>query len=181
MRGDYPTDAGARPRFVCAAGEDECGDDPQRRAARQGRLFLCARCRTQALICGYCDRGQIYCAGDCARGARRRTLHDAGRRYQDSHRGRRAHAARTARYRARRKKVTHHGSPQPPTDDLLPPSSPEGASDPASPGDRPGRAISRCHWCGRRCADLVRQGFLRRRIRRRRRRDRRGSEYGHTS
>jgi hypothetical protein len=181
MRGDYSTDAGARPRFVCAAGEGDCGDDPPSRAARQGRLFLCARCRTQALICSFCDRGQVYCAGDCARGARRRTLHAAGRRYQNSHQGRRVHAARTARYRARQKKVTHHGSPKPPTDDLLPPGSPEHAGDPAFPEDWPRRAALHCHWCGRRCADLVRQGFLRRRIRRRRRRDQRGSEYGHTA
>ncbi len=32
---------------------------------------------------------------------------------------------------------------------------------------RPRRPITRCHWCGRQCAGLVRQGFLRRRGRRR--------------
>lgn len=34
-----------------------------------GRFFLCALCRRQALICSHCDRGQIYCAGDCRRAA----------------------------------------------------------------------------------------------------------------
>ena len=40
-----------------------------------GRFFLCALCRQQVLICSHCDRGQVYCAGDCrdqARGTRRR-------------------------------------------------------------------------------------------------------------
>jgi hypothetical protein len=31
-----------------------------------GRLFLCARCQTQVLVCGPCDRGQRYCATGCA-------------------------------------------------------------------------------------------------------------------
>ena len=35
------------------------------------RMFLCARCRRQALVCRRCDRGQIYCAGTCAQEARR--------------------------------------------------------------------------------------------------------------
>ena len=60
---------------------------------------MCAECRAQALICSCCDRGQIYCAGDCAARARRRTRRDAGRRYQTSRRGRLAHAERTRRYR----------------------------------------------------------------------------------
>ena len=40
------------------------------------RLFLCVTWRTQSLICSYCDRGQIYCAGDCAARATRCVLPD---------------------------------------------------------------------------------------------------------
>ena len=42
--------------------------------AASARLFLCAGCRMQVVICSCCDRGQIYCAGDCARRARRHSL-----------------------------------------------------------------------------------------------------------
>jgi hypothetical protein len=60
--------------------------------------------------------------------------------------------------------VTHHGSPPPPPDDPLPPVSPQTASDAVSLGARPRRPITHCHCCGRQCASLVRQGFLRRRL-----------------
>jgi hypothetical protein len=81
--------------------------------------------------------------------------------------GRLAHAVRARRYRARRKKVTHHGSPLPPSDDLLASGSPMIASEAKVSTDRPSPSASRCHWCGRRCSARVRQGFLRRRVRRR--------------
>ena len=121
----------------------------------------------QVVICSCCDRGQIYCAGDCARQARRHSLKCAGQRYRNSTTGRRRHAARQGRYRARCKKVTHHGSPPPPADDLLPPGSAKSASDAIASEDRPRRTVAHCHWCGRRCPELLRQGFLRRRGRRR--------------
>jgi len=142
-----------------------CGSDHG--GARSARLFLCAGCHAQALICSCCDRGQIYCAGDCAKQAPRRSLQCAGRRYQNSPDGRRRHATRQGRYRERRNNVTHHGSPPPPPDDVLPPGSPVSASDAAAEEDRPRRTVLHCHWCGRRCPERVRQGFLRRRIHRR--------------
>ena len=80
------------------------------------RLFLCARCRRQVLICSRCDRGQQYCGARCSGLARRESLRAAGRRYQHSRRGRHCHAERQRRYRhrcgedARAQKVTHHGS-----------------------------------------------------------------------
>jgi len=154
MQGQYPGNRGVRPPVLCAAAQGE---------AASARLFLCAGCRTQVVVCSCCDRGQAYCAGDCARLARQTTLRRAGRRYQNAPIGRRRHAARQHRYRARCKKVTHHGSPPPLPDDLLPPGSPETASDAASLDARPRRPITHCHWCGRQCAGLVRQGFLRRR------------------
>jgi len=174
MQGQYPGNRGVRLRGACRSAHHEI---------RSARLFLCAACRTQSLICSCCDRGQIYCAGDCAARARHRAQRAAGRRYQSSRRGRLAHAARTRRYRARGKKVTHHGSPEPPRDDLLTPGSPTIAGDAVIPEERPRRAASHCHWCGRRCPAFVRREFLRRRLGRRdpMRHDRTGSEHGHAA
>ncbi len=171
MQGHYPGNRDVRPLDVCGS---------EHRDAPSARLFLCADCRAQALICGCCDRGQIYCAGDCAQRARRRKQNLAGRRYQASRLGRLAHADRARRYRARCNKVTHQGSPQPPSDGVLSPGSLAMASDAVSSDERLQRTGLRCHWCGRRCPDLVRHGFLRRRFRRRGllRRDRTGPEHG---
>jgi len=96
MQDEYPADEGVRLRRVCDAGQAEL---------LSGRLFLCAACRNQANICSCCDRGQIYCGRGCALRARRQTIRDAGRRYARSQRGRRMHAARMGRYRARRERV----------------------------------------------------------------------------
>ncbi len=154
----YRGKLGARPHGVGQSDHDDAGS---------ARLFLCAGCRAQALICSCCDRGQIYCAGDCGPHARRRGQRAAGARYQTSRRGRFTHAERARRYRARCKNVTHQGSPPPPPDDFLSPGSPTIASDATTSDVEPRRPISHCHWCGRRCPDLVRQGFLRRRVGRR--------------
>ena len=158
MQADYLANGGIRLRRVCDTGQAEPGS---------GRLFLCAGCRRQVIICSCCDRGQIYCTRLCAMRARRRTLREAGRRYQASHRGRRKHAARMGRYRARREIVTHHGSPVPPADDLLPATATAITSDDLTPADRPRRSTTHCHWCGRPCLPQLRQGFLRRRDHRR--------------
>ena len=75
------------------------------------RLYSCGRCRQQVRICRDCDRGNRYCAGECAAVRRRESLHRAGARYQCSHRGACRHAARQSAWRERRaQKVTHHGS-----------------------------------------------------------------------
>jgi hypothetical protein len=174
MRGEYRGNCGVRPRDVCqSAGGD----------AASARLFVCTGCRRQVLICSCCDRGQIYCAGNCAPHARRHSLRAAGRRDQTSRRGRLAHAVRARRYRARGKKVTHHGSPVLPPDGLLAPGSPMSASDAKASTDPPSPPTSRCHWCGRRCLALVRQGFLRRRVSRWGvvRHDRTGRDHGDTA
>jgi hypothetical protein len=130
--------------------------------ARPGRLYLCARCQRQTLVCSHCDRGQRYCCRTCSATARWLSLRDAGRRYQNTRRGRLAHAERQRRYRTRMKKVTHHCSPPSPVDDLV-------VSDPMVTNERPstGEQASpvlrerQCLWCGRRCPELVRQDFLR--------------------
>ncbi len=77
-----------------------------------GRLLCCARnsCRKVILLCSSCDRGNRYCSPDCSRAARQARQRAAGARYQRTRRGRLKHAARQARYRARRRmqqKVTH--------------------------------------------------------------------------
>jgi hypothetical protein len=154
MQDNYPAGESFRPRLVCDRGRAE---------PRSGRLFLCAGCRAQVVICSCCDRGQVYCNAGCGTRARRKTIQEAGRRYQASLRGRRAHAARMGRYRARRQSVTHHGSPAPAPHDLLPPDAMMPTADDASPGDALRPPGLDCHWCGCRCLPLLRLGFLRRR------------------
>jgi hypothetical protein len=158
MPGHYFKQCGRRP----------CGGEPT-----PARLYVCVRCRTQVLICRCCDRGQIYCASGCAREVRSDAQRAAGRRYQASRRGRLTHAARARRWRARRKNVTHQGSPaQPARDglsvDALSPARRSAAKSlcrvaTRSRGQRP--EWWRCHWCGCRCPPHVRIGFLPRRWR----------------
>jgi hypothetical protein len=157
MPGDYGTQGEVRPRG--AGWPDDCGTP--------ARFFLCARCRSQVFICSHCDRGQIYCGESCAKEARRRSLREAGRRYQNSRRGRLAHAERARRYRLRRNNVTHQGSPSDQTDDLLS-VVPAAIMTEAVPTDI--RPRWQCHRCGRRCPQFVRHDFLRRRVRRNNRR-----------
>lgn len=153
MQDEYPAEGGVGLRRAC--------DDGQ--TAGSGRLFVCVRCGCQVVVCGYCDRGQIYCDGDCSRQARRQTLHGAGRRWQRTPHGRRLHAARMARYRARHREiVTHHGSPPPAVGDLLAGDATAVPRNDASPGEPLRRAMTHCHWCGRCCLRPLRRGFLRR-------------------
>jgi hypothetical protein len=88
---------------------------------RSARLFLCARCRDQVLLCSHCDRGQQYCSRACSSLSRRERRRQTAERYQNSRDGRLKHAARSARWRQRRRslrqvnagmhidKVTHQG------------------------------------------------------------------------
>jgi hypothetical protein len=173
MQGEYPAGDGVRLRRAC---------DGTQTALGSARLFVCAWCGCEVVLCSCCDRGQIYCDGDCAGQARRQTLRGAGRRCQQTRRGRQMHAARMARYRAKlpsracspaessagatvgmpREIVTHHGSPPPPTDDLVAEGATTMPRDDASPAEPPGRAMTQCHWCGRCCLLPLRRGFLRR-------------------
>ena len=84
---------------------------------------LPARCGCQVVVCGYCDRGQIYCDGDCSRQARRQTLHGAGRRWQRTPHGRRMHphsdSPLPALHQGRRDRSPHGGRGQSPGHDPL--------------------------------------------------------------
>ena len=127
------------------------------------RLFICARCRRQVVICSHCDRGNIYCGKQCSQRARHQSRREAGRRYQRTRRGRFAHAARQRRYRQRRRaKVTHQGSLPVLPDETLPAESRTSARRSDAPAAVPADGI-RCHLCGRVCSHFLRQSFLRRR------------------
>ena len=146
------------------------------------RLFLCARCRRQVLICSRCDRGQRYCGARCSGPARRESLRAAGRRYQHSRRGRHCHAERQRRYRrrwredARVHKVTHHGSACAPCGAELAPhqvamheANPPMPSKPATMRVRAasGTSTMHCHFCARPVSEFVRRQWRRPPVRRR--------------
>lgn len=120
------------------------------------RVYNCARCHRQVVICSHCDRGNIYCGPACAETARRSSQRAAGRRYQHTRRGRLRHAERQRRYRARRKKVTHHGSASPSPGDPLQSRS----QTPAVLGES--AHIIRCHFCQRICSPFLRVDYLHR-------------------
>ena len=127
------------------------------------RLFNCARCRYQVVICSHCDRGNLYCGKRCSETARRQSQREASKRYQKTRRGRLAHAEHQRRYRQRRrKKVTHQGSPPAIPNETLPAESRTSARRSDFPATDPADGI-RCHLCGRVCSHFVRQSFLHRR------------------
>ena len=168
MQGHYHGEDGARPGHRGTPAKSACAEHGEGVPARQ---FLCAApiCRARVLICSRCDRGQIYCARGCAQEARRIKQREANRRYQKTFRGRRNHAARTACYRARQKKVTYQGSPPRPPGDVVSADSTatnkdgESSEPPTVPVVGDGPAPGHCHWCACRCPDKVRRDFLRRR------------------
>ena len=138
-----------------------------------GRMYLCARCRAQVVVCRRCDRGQIYCPGGCAREARRAAQRAAGRRYQSSRRGRFVHAERNRRYRQRQREhckiVTHQGSVAALAGDLLPLRTAVPVIEPAAEPLTalvPGEVVviestaPSCAHCGARCPAAVRLGFV---------------------
>jgi hypothetical protein len=74
------------------------------------RLYSCRGCSVSVSICGRCDRGNIFCAGECAALSRRASSRRAGARYQRTRRGARQHAARQRTWRERQsEKVTQQG------------------------------------------------------------------------
>ena len=127
------------------------------------RRFVCDGCRLVLYICSWCDRGQRYCSRRCREAARRQTLLSAGRRYQQTRRGRRLHASRQQAYRERqRKKVTHHPC-RPPGE------SARVAACVREPTIRHQRVVLdslrsrelRCGVCGHPCERVIRHDFLR--------------------
>jgi hypothetical protein len=75
------------------------------------RMFNCAGCHRQVVICRRCDRGQRYCSATCSRTGRRQSIREAGQRYQQSPLGARNNAVRQKRWRLQfPTTVTHHTS-----------------------------------------------------------------------
>lgn len=131
------------------------------------RRFVCDLCSQVVYICSWCDRGHRYCSPRCREKARQRSLREAGRRYQQSLRGRHHHARRQALYRQRQraaaKKVTHHGcQPPPPTATVSACSTPSPPPPADSVAQRPSPAARYfpCALCGARCAPWVREDFV---------------------
>ena len=172
----WPRRVRRRPRESCPR-NSPLADHP-------ARLFVCARCRVQVLLCSRCDRGQRYCGRACSRAARSQSLRAAARRYQRSWGGRMAHAARSRRWRQRCREraqqlaaaleaaalvggpsnfVTHQGSPTPSPDAPLP-TSDEHADALIDTGAS--ASTAQCRRCAAPLAPWVRQGFLRHGMRR---------------
>ncbi len=63
------------------------------------RLYECRRCGVGVRVCSGCDRGQVFCAAECAKLSRRESVRRAGARYQRSRRGAHRHADRQRRWR----------------------------------------------------------------------------------
>jgi hypothetical protein len=135
------------------------------------RLYSCRRCAQQVRICRYCDRGNQYCTGECARLRRRESVRRAGARYQLSYRGACCHAARQRRWRERQpQKVTHHGSPGVGAAVIVVATSTTTAND-ADPIAAAAPAVrepafhlwppARCCFCGRSLSRFARVGPLR--------------------
>ncbi len=114
------------------------------------RLYNCARCNRQVIICRACDRGHRYCGQSCSSSARQASLRAAGQRYQRSRRGRFVNAQRQRRYRSRRHKVTHQGSTDSSPDDSL-----------CSESRVQAVQGVRCHFCNCLCSLFIRLDFLR--------------------
>jgi len=137
------------------------------------RRFLCDACRRAVYLCSACDRGQRYCSTECRSRARREGQRGAGRRYQRTLRGRRMHARRQARYRARQQaaaeKVTHHRCPpeaRAATVAACASHTSSASIGPAAPSVPPSSSrFILCHQCSAPCVPLVRHVFFHRRRR----------------
>ncbi len=129
------------------------------------RLYNCARCHQQVILCSYCDHGQIYCFDGCGREARILSLREANKRYRKSPLGRQNAARRQAVVRQRKrleesstpssepppeKKVTHQGSEEEPSSAPIASESIAGCV-----------GEYQCHCCGRSVAFHLRSGFIR--------------------
>jgi predicted GIY-YIG superfamily endonuclease len=124
---------------------------------KSARLFNCARCHAQVIICSHCDRGNFYCGSTCSQQARAQNHRIANQRYQKSKKGQMKNAERQRRYRQHQrektKRVTDQGSPVLPPNDLLP----------EVPNEKKWcvREFICCHFCGEAVSQFLRNGYLR--------------------
>lgn len=121
---------------------------------KTARLFNCAHCQNQVVICSYCDRGNIYCGQRCSKYTRVLNHRIANKKYQKTLRGKQKHAERQRRYRQRQmQKMTDQGSPYLPPNDLLSVEPNEGKLRQPEP--------IFCHFCGEVVSSFLRNGYLR--------------------
>ena len=122
---------------------------------KSARLYQCARCTCQVIICSSCDRSNIYCNTGCAKQSRVLNHRKSNKLYQTSQKGKQKHAQRQRRYRARQaNKVTEHGSIILPPCGLLPDKPNEAITPPKS-------AVTCCSLCGVTVSYSLRSGYLR--------------------
>lgn len=115
------------------------------------RLYNCALCRQQVVICSSCDRGNIYCGSTCSRSSRARSLRRSNQTYQKTFRGKQQHAKRQSCYRLRQNKKSDVSAfPVLLSNDLLPPKQNKNSTQ-----------IKVCHFCGNSCSEFIRHEFLR--------------------
>lgn len=69
------------------------------------RLFNCGWCHTAVIIHSHHDRGNTYCGLSCSRMARQKSLRSAGKKYQNTRKGKFNNAERQKRYRERQKQL----------------------------------------------------------------------------
>ncbi len=127
---------------------------------RSARLYHCVRCHRQVLICSFCDRGNIYCAGNCSELSRKEKRKEAQKRYEETDKAKKAKAKRQQQYRQRKKqKATHQGSKTSPLYDLL-----------LIELEKLKKQLQKCHFtncihhcchfCGVACSNFLRNFFL---------------------
>lgn len=121
------------------------------------RLYNCARCHCQVIVCSDCDRGNIYCGSFCAKQSRIKNHRIVNHNYQNTFRGRQKHALRQSHYRLRQKqkakKVTDQGSVSLSPYDLLPTIE--------NDDDKTPLEKSVCHFCKNTVSPYCRNGYLR--------------------
>jgi hypothetical protein len=120
-------------------------------------------CYKQTKICSKCDRGNIYCSFECSELARKKSINNAGKRYQQTKKGRIAHAQRQQKYISNKlvqEKMTHQGSNPEPQDVLL------SSVDDNTRSESPNRsavlenAVHYCDFCSNYSSDYLRFAFL---------------------
>jgi hypothetical protein len=124
------------------------------------RQYHCVRCLILVMICGACDRGNIYCGPACSGPARKESQKLSAQIYQKTRNGAILHAKRAKTHRLLKAKnnpkveiVTHQGSPKLGAHDLL-----------KAAVILPFTLNSmHCHFCGRACCEFVRVGFYKER------------------
>jgi len=136
-------------------------------ALSSGRMLQCACCGLEVLVCAQCDHGQRYCSAECRKQARLASQRRACATYQNSRTGRRNHARRQGRLRARKRQAQREQQPIPKNSDTSGPSQEALAGDLLGPGlqvrpQTPAKPTPawHCHWCARPVASAGRRSGL---------------------